>query len=114
MQRVTKTPPYVTHELAHPDPRTAPRGVSSGLGITTARAAHATADVVVTRRRHLFSVERGVRNVAEDAPAFIYSSRGRKIVADVDAPASAIDALRRHAQAAEREPAPTWQGRRAA
>lgn len=87
----------------------------SPLGVSSMRAAHATPEAVVVRRRHLFSVEDGARNVAEDAPAFVYS-RGRKIVAGVDAPASAIAALHRHAAAAERvtTPAPTWRERRAA
>jgi hypothetical protein len=95
------------------NPRTDARGASSGLGVVTARAAHATAEACVTRRRHLFIAEEGTRNVAEDAPAFVYS-RGRKIVAGVDASASSVDALHRHAQRAESEQAPTWQGRRAA
>jgi len=101
------------------DPQSNPRTpaqarVFAPLGVVTARAAHATPETVVTRRRHLCIIEEGARNVAEDEPAFVFS-RGRKIVAGVNAPASAIDALRRHARTAESEqPRVPWQGRKAA
>lgn len=79
----------------------AQRGYTN-LGLVTARAAHATPEAVVTRRRHLLAVEGGHRNVAEDAAVFVFSSRGAKIVAGRDASAAAVDALRRNAFAAER------------
>lgn len=83
------------------------------FGISRARSAHATAETVVRRGRHLMAVESGVRNVAEDPAEFIVS-QGRRVFAGLDAPASAINALHRHASAAERDERPTWQERRRA
>lgn len=107
--------PRVIETFPQDKPKTSTPRPLPPLGVTTARSAHATASAVVRRSRHLMAVESGVRNVAEDEPLFIVSSLGARIAPSPDVAASAINALTRHAQAANREQSPrtTW-GRKAA
>jgi hypothetical protein len=99
-------------------PRRDAQRTSANLGITRARAAHATASAVVRRERFVLLGEQGARVVAESRPEFVVSTRGERIVAGRDATAEGIGALHRHAAEHARVSAEgqreAWHGRRAA